>query len=72
MSMLIWMCEHTRRDMIWGQGGCGNRGEQDEESEIEMVQLCEKVVHGCASCERLDVARVRRGRGRPKKNWGGD
>ncbi|KAG5589599.1 hypothetical protein H5410_040113 [Solanum commersonii] len=48
MSMLIWMCEHTRGDMIWGQDGCGNRGEQDEESEIEMVQLCEKEVHGCA------------------------
>lgn len=45
------MCEHIRRDMIRGQGGCGNRGGQDEESETEMVQLCEKEAHECASLE---------------------
>lgn len=51
----------------------GPHGKQDVRSETEMIQTREEEVSNelVRRSERLAIVGVRRGKGRPKKNWGG-
>ncbi|XP_059302163.1 uncharacterized protein LOC132054118 [Lycium ferocissimum] len=78
MRMLRWMCGCTRMDMVRNEVVQGN---------VEVAHVADKmrearlrwlghVKKSCVDalvrrCERLAITEVSRGRGRPKKNWGG-
>lgn len=75
--MLTWLCGHTMRDMImneviWGKVGVASFANKMREARLRWFERVKRrrTDAPVRRCERLVVARVRRGRVRPKKNWG--
>ncbi|XP_059313669.1 uncharacterized protein LOC132064632 [Lycium ferocissimum] len=76
MRMLRWMCGHTRRDriknkVIRDKVGVASVANKMRETRLRwfgyVKRRCEDAP--MSKCERLEIAGVRRGRGRSKKNW---
>ncbi|XP_060216871.1 uncharacterized protein LOC132644299 [Lycium barbarum] len=76
MRMLRWMCGHIRRDMIRNEVirnkvGVAPVADKMRETRLRWFGHVERRCEDAPvrRCERLDISGVRRGRGRPKKNW---
>ncbi|XP_070056715.1 uncharacterized protein [Nicotiana tomentosiformis] len=77
MRMLRWMCEHTRKDgirnkVIRDKVGVASVEDKLRESRLRWFGHVKRrdIDAPVRRCERLSMAGLRKGRGRPKKYWG--
>ncbi|XP_075096148.1 uncharacterized protein LOC142174255 [Nicotiana tabacum] len=77
MRMLRWMCEHTRKDKIRNEVIRDKMEVASMEAKLRESRLRwfghvrrRNIDASVRSCERLTIAGLRKGRGRPKKYWG--
>lgn len=76
IRMLVWMCRHTRKDKIRNEDLLGKMGVASVVDKIREAILRlfghmkrRNAYASVRRCEWLPVISLRRGRGRPRKNW---